>query len=97
MKFYYERRVAPSQSQLLGFLPCVLRVAKVAVCRRLAVNRLLEVKLLHDNTRPKIPVLADNLDKLQVRLLARAVSIDEDRQGLGYANGVRELDERTAS
>ena len=69
----------------------------MAVCRSLAVNRLLQVELLHNDTWSKVPVLPDNLDKLQVRFLARTISIDEDRQGLSDTNGVRELNKRTAS
>ena len=68
-----------SQNQLLGLLPCVIRVAEVTILRGLAVDRLSQVELLHDDTRPKIPVLADDLDKPQVGLLARTVCVDEDR------------------
>ena len=85
-----------SQNQLLGLLPCVVGVAEVAVRCRATVDRLLQVELLHDDTGPEIPVLADDLDELDVRLLACAVCVDEDRQGLGDADGVGELDERTA-
>ncbi len=58
----------------------------------LAVDRLLQVELLHDNTRPKIPVLPDNLDELQISFLACAIRVDKDRQRLGDTNGVGELD-----
>ena len=67
------------EDELLGLLPGVLWVAEVTVCRSLAVNRLLQVELLHNNTRSKVPVLPDNLDKLKVRFFARAICIDEDR------------------
>jgi hypothetical protein len=69
----------------------------VTVCSSLAVNWLLQVELLHDDTGTKVPVLPDNLDELRVSFLARAIRIDEDRQGLGDTNSVGELDERTAS
>lgn len=68
----------------------------MTVCRRLAVNRLLQVELLHNDTWSKVPVLPDNFDKLRVGFLARAISIDENRQGLSDTNGVRELNKRTA-
>ena len=68
----------------------------MTVCRSLAVNRLLQVELLHNDTWSKVPVLSNNFDKLQVGFLARAVSIDENRQGLSDTNGVRELNKRTA-
>ncbi len=86
----------PSQDELLGLLPCVCWVTKVTVCCGLAVNRPLQVELPHNDTWTKVPVLPDDLDKLQVGFLARAISIDEDRQGLSDTNGVRELDEHAA-
>ena len=60
------RERSASQNQLLRLLPCVVRIAKVAVRCSLAVNWLLQVELLHNDTWPKVPVLADDLDKLQV-------------------------------
>ena len=50
---------------------------------------------LTDDTRAEIPVVADDLDELSVALLASAVCIDEDGQGLSNTNGVRELDKGT--
>ena len=89
--------VDASQYELLGLFPRVRWVAEVTICRSLAVNRLLKVELLHDDTGPKIPILPDNLDELQICFLACAICVDKDRQRLGDTNGVRELDERTAS
>ena len=43
---------------------------------------------LTDDTRAEIPVVADDLDELSVALLASAVRIDEDGQGLSNTNGV---------
>ena len=86
-----------SKYELLRLFPRVRRVAEVTISRSLAVNRLLKVKLLDDDTGPKIPILPDNLDELQIRLLACAISVDKDRQRLGDTDGVRQLDERTAS
>ncbi len=90
-----QRRV--SQNQLLGLFPCVVGVAEMAVRRSPAIYRLLQVELFHDDTWSEIPVLADDIDKLQVGLLASAIRVDEDRQWLGDTNGVGELDECTAS
>ncbi|SRR6266852_2603629 len=89
--------VDASQYELLGLFPRVRRVAEVTIGRSLAVNRLLKVELLHDDTGPKIPILPDNLDELQICFLACAICVDKDRQRLGDTNGVRQLDERTAS
>jgi hypothetical protein len=68
----------PSQNQLLGLLPCIRRVAKVAVCRSLAIYRLLQVELLHDDTWSEVPILANDLDEFQVGFLASAIRINED-------------------
>ena len=89
--------VDTSQYELLGLFPRVRWVAEVTIGRSLAVNRLLKVQLLHDDTGPKIPILPDNLDELQICFLACAICVDKDRQRLGDTNGVRELDECTAS
>ena len=53
-----------SQDELLGLFPGVRWVTEVTICSGLAVNRLLQVELLHDDTGPKVPVLSDNLDEL---------------------------------
>lgn len=89
--------VDASQYELLGLFPRVRWVAEVTIGRSLAVNWLLKVELLHDDTGPKIPVLPDDLDELQICLPACAICIDKDRQRLGDTDGVRELDKRTAS
>jgi hypothetical protein len=89
--------VDASQYKLLGLFPGVRWVAEVTIGRSLAVNRLLKVELLHDDTGPKIPILPDNLDELRICFLACAICVHKDRQRLGDTNGVRELDEHTAS
>lgn len=58
---------------------------------RFAVLRLLEVKLLHDETGPEVKVVADDLDELLVGLLASAVRVDKDGQRLGNTDSIREL------
>lgn len=52
--------------------------------------------MLTDDTRTEIPVVADDVDELRVRLLASAVGINENRQRLSDADGVGELDKATA-
>jgi hypothetical protein len=91
------KAVEASQDELLGLFPRVRWVAEMTIGSGLAVNRLLQVELLHDDTGPKVPILPDNLDELSVSFLARAIGIDEDRQRLGNTNSVGELDEHTAS
>ena len=86
-----------SQHELLRLFPRVRRVAEVTIGRSLAVNRFLKVELLHDDTGPKIPILPDNLDELRICFLACSICIDKDRQRLGDTDGVRQLDEHTAS
>ena len=68
----------------------------MTVRRGLEVLGLLEAERLDDDTGAEVEVLADDLHKLLVRLLARAVGVNVDRQGLGNTNSVRELDERAA-
>ena len=85
-----------SELELLGLLPRVLRVTEVTVRRSLKVLRLLETERLDNETRAEVEVLADDLDKLLIRLLARAVSVDVDGEGLSNTNGVRELNKGTA-
>lgn len=93
-----------SDDKLLGLLPRIVRVTKMTVGRSAKVDRLLEfkltdcavlqerttredVKLTHDS-RSEVPVLADNRNKLVIRLLASAISVDIDGQGLSNTNSV---------
>jgi hypothetical protein len=82
--------------ELLGLLPRVGRVTEVTVRGGLEVLGLLEVELLNDESGAEVKVLADDLHELGVGLLAGAVGVDEDGEGLGDTDGVRELDEGTA-
>ena len=59
------------------------------------IFRLSGARLTND-TRPEVPVVADDLHELLVRHLASAVRVDVDREGLGNTDSVRELDERAA-
>lgn len=49
-----------------------------------------------DDTWPQIPVVADDLDKLLISLLASAVGVNVDRQRLCNTDGVGQLDEGAA-
>jgi len=69
----------------------------VAVLGRLEVDGVRKVELLDNDTRPQVKVVLDDLHKL-IRVLVRcAVSLNEEREGLGNTNGVRQLDKSTAS
>jgi hypothetical protein len=87
----------------LGLLPCVGRVAEVAVGGGLEVDRLLEIEFTDwvgrrmrtcamrndpeghtNNTRPEVPVLANYLNELLIRLLASAVSVNINGEGLSH-------------
>ena len=57
----------------------------------------MEVEGLNDETRTEVEVLADDLDELLIRLLARAVGVNMDRERLRNADGVRELDKCATS
>lgn len=48
---------------------------------------------LTNDSRSKVEVVSDDLDELGVRLGTGAVRVDEDGEGLGNTDGVRELDE----
>jgi len=67
----------------------------VAVLGRLEVDGAVKVELAHNDTGPQVEVVADNLDELLRRLVGGAVGLNVDGQGLGDANGVRELHERS--
>lgn len=83
--------------ELLRLLPGEALVGtEVTVLGRLAVDGLGKVQLLDDDTRSKVEVVADDLDKLVRGLLRGAVRVDVDGEGLSDTNGVRKLDEGTS-
>jgi hypothetical protein len=57
----------------------------------------LEAELLDNDTRTEIPIVLDDLDELGIGLLASAVGVDVDGEGLGNTDGVGELNENAAS
>lgn len=80
----------------LGLLPAeVLVGAEVTVLGSLEVDGLGKVKLLDNDTGTHVEVVADNLDEVGRGLLGGAVGVDEDGEGLGNTNGVRQLHQAT--
>eukprot|EP00754_Rhynchopus_humris_P026784 Rhum_TRINITY_DN15042_c11_g1::Rhum_TRINITY_DN15042_c11_g1_i2::g.137124::m.137124 len=70
------------------------RAAEVAHRRGLEVDRPAEVELLDDVVRAQLEVGLHDVEGALVRVLARAVRVDVDRQRLGNADGVRQLHDR---
>ena len=69
----------------------------MAILGRLEVDGIRKVELLDNDTRPQIEVFLDDLHQL-IRISVRcAVGLNEERKGLGNANGVRQLDKGTTS
>ena len=64
----------------------------MTVSCRLFVNRALQVEHFDDAGRPEVEVFADQFDDLFVFDFARAEGFYVDRNGMGYANGVSQLD-----
>ena len=93
-KGYSERL----ELELLRLLPGEALVGtEVAVLGGLKVDGAVEAELADDDTGTEVEVVADDLNELLIGPLAGAVGVDEDGEGLGNANGVRELDEAAAS
>ena len=88
-----QDRLSDLELELLGLLPRVLGVTKVAVRGGLEVLWLLEAEGLDDDTWAEVPVLTDDIDELEVGLLAGTVGVDVDGEGLSDTDGVRELDQ----
>jgi hypothetical protein len=82
--------------ELLGLLPGEFLVGEVAVLGRLEVDGVDEVEFLDDDTGAEVEVLVDDFDELVGRLVRGAVRLDEEGEGLGDTDGVRELDECAA-
>jgi hypothetical protein len=81
----------------LWLLPGEALVSEVTILCSLEVDWLGQIKLLDYHTRSEIEVLVDNLNEL-VRGSGRgSVRVNEDGEGLCNTNGVRELDQCTAS
>ena len=72
-------------------------MAEVAVCRRLAVDGLLEVEGLDHDSGAQVEVLLDERDNVSVRVLRGAVGVDKETNGASDTDGVGRLDENTTS
>jgi len=83
--------------ELLGLLPGEGLVAEVTVLSSTVVDGVGEVKLLDNDTGTEVKVLVDDLDELLGGLVGGTVVLNEEREGLGDTDGVRELDETAAS
>lgn len=82
--------------QRLRLLPAEVLVGEVAVLGGLVVDRLDQIKLLNNDTRSHVEVVADDLDQLVGALVRSAVGVNVEGQRLGHTDGVRELDQAAA-
>src|SRR3954468_16147826 len=69
-----------------------IRAAEVAVGRCLAVDRCSKAKRVDDRPGTKVEVLVDEAEYSLVGKLARPVRLDRDRDGLGNADRVAQLE-----
>lgn len=69
----------------------------MTVLGSLGVDGLGQVQVTDDHTRTEIKVVADDLHQLVGGSGRSAVGLDEDGEGLGNTDGVRQLDKSTAS
>ena len=84
--------------EFLGLLPAEGLVGtEVAVLGSLEVDRVVQVELTDNNTRSKVEVVSDDLDKLLGGLLGGTVGVDVDGERLSDTNGVGELDKSTSA
>lgn len=68
----------------------------MAISSSLLIDGPEEIKILDNDTRAEIKVVANDFDKLFLRPVGSTVGLDEDGKRLGDTDGVRELDENTA-
>lgn len=80
----------------LRLLPGEALVGEVAILGGLEVDWLGQVELLDDHSRAEVEVGADDLLEVVGGLLRGSVRVDEDGEGLGDTDGVRQLDEAAA-
>lgn len=84
--------------EFLGLLPAEGLVGtEVAVLGSLEVDRVVQVELTDNDTRSKVEVVSDDLDKLLGGLLRGTVGVDVDGERLSDTNGVGELDKSTSA
>lgn len=90
-------KVVHLELELLGLLPGERLVGEVTVLGGCVVDGVDEVQLLDNDTRAEVKVLVDDLDELLGGLVRGAVGLNEEGQRLSNTDGVRKLDQRTAS
>ena len=78
----------------LGLLPGEDFSSEVTVSSRLLKDGVLELEVLDDAAGSEVEILLDNLHELLLALGAGAVVKHGDRQGLGHADGIRNLKSR---
>ena len=66
----------------------------MTVSSRLLEDGVLELEVLDDAAGPEVEILLDNLHELLLAPGAGAVVKHGDRQGLGHADGIRNLKSR---
>ena len=69
----------------------------MTVSSSLLEDRVLELEVLDDAAGPEVEILLDNLHELLLALGAGAVVKHGDRQGLGHADGIRNLNHEILS
>ena len=79
--------------ELLGLLPGEEIAAEVSVAGGLLEDGRLQLQVLDDPARPQVEVLLHDLGQLGAALAAGAVVEHGDGEGLGDADGVRDLDQ----
>ena len=86
-----------SKLESFRLFPCERLIAEVTISRRLSVDGVNEVKLFDNDARSQIEVCSNDFLKFWSALLARAIALNEDRQGFSDTNRVGELYEASTS
>ena len=81
----------------LRLLPREVLVGEVAVLSGFLVDRLGKVERLDNDTGAEVEVISDNLNQLFRALGRGAIGLYEEGQGFSNTDGVRQLDEASAS
>lgn len=78
----------------VGLLPrqVEVRAAEVAIGCDLLVDRTPKVQTADDRRRAQVKALADQLTQAGVGQAARSEGVDKDRDGMGNADGIGQLD-----
>lgn len=87
----------PLKLERLWLFPGKRLVGEMAILCRLTVDWSDEIEFLDNDTGTQIKVVENNLDELVRRTVRCSVGFDKDAEWFGDADGVRELDETSAS